>query len=251
MVEKTLKNNNDITIANFSYRKGTVEYKNSNIGDYLFGHEGNYTIQNKADMFFTNGSPMASVCNKLYSRSFLRNINVKFEDGVLAEDRLFNLKCFVNSPIILVVNEYTYKCNIVENSRSRSVNNEYFEEIISLFHNFYNYLKQYADIKQHTDLIQFTLITDTEKILNYIYINSNRKVLEIRRAVLLVKNDRVVLALDELSNGHNVLTKIKGRKNNLKRLNLQNKIFINCPAIVFSMYYVMYRKLIYVKSKTK
>lgn len=247
LVEKTIINEVDIIIGNFSFNKGNIQSKSPNIGNYMINPREGITTQNRADMFFTNGSPMASVCNKLYSHNFLRRANAKFEDGILAEDRLFNLKCFIKSPTISVVNEYTYTCNIIENSRSRSINSNYYKETISLFHNFYGYLKKEDKIEQQIDLIQFTLITDIEKILNYMYSNSNKRMIELRFVTTQLKKDSLVSSTIRYCNKQKTLSKIEGNKNNLKRIRIQNYMFLHSPVFVFSVFYIIYRKMVLLK----
>src|SRR5699024_6692436 len=116
-IEKMVNNMNitssDIIVANFYWRKnnGILNENTKHLYEKLSLNilEETYI---KSNMFLTNGRPLASSCNKLYKRTFLNQHQIQFKSNVFAEDRLFNLMCYVNSPIYSFIDEFTYIYNI-------------------------------------------------------------------------------------------------------------------------------------------
>src|SRR5699024_3671765 len=123
------------------------------------------------EMFIVNARHMAKAGNKLYKLDFLKDNQISFIDGVIAEDRLFNLMCYVNRPMIQVINNYTYVYNILENSRSRALSPNFYEQNISLLECFYDYLIKKSKLNQNLGLFQLTVLYDVHKVINQTFEN--------------------------------------------------------------------------------
>src|SRR5699024_1031794 len=107
----------DLIVGNYYKQKNDVNTKNKQYKERKINRKETNKTRLKADMFLIKGRPLASACNKLYKKDFLDKNNIRFESKVFAEDRLFNLMCFVNKPDILLVDEYTYIYRLIEGTR--------------------------------------------------------------------------------------------------------------------------------------
>ena len=228
----------DIIVGNFIYKSDIYNRKNTAI------REGNYysssqldKIQFKYDMFVSNGRPLASACNKLYKKEFLIKNELFFEDNLVSEDRLFNLCCICYKPRIVLINKYTYIVNITDNSRSRSFDKNFYKSSITLFENFYNFLKKNAFLTKNDDLLFLTLLNDIEKIHYYIYKYSLKKFSDTMYYTKMIKNDCKINLILENGLKNKYLNKIK---NNGKKWYLV--IYVNLimfiPQLVFHFFYI-------------
>jgi len=196
----------------------------------------------KAEMFLTGGRPLAQVCNKLYKLEFIKKNNLRFMNGVLAEDRLFNLMAYVNNPSILIVDEYTYYYNIINNSRSREYSKKFFIENMALLNEFNKYL-HYKGLEQNNDdLLQINAIFELEKTLKYYYSNN--------------KNNKETTSVIKQMKAHklfyNILLNVS-RKQTLKKLPLNKRYYFNTkilinlflytPSYFTFLYYNLYRNI--------
>jgi len=251
LITNAIETNADLIVANFSTKRGEGYFKNKSFKESILRKKDLKTTEVKADMFFINGRSLSSVCNKLFKRSFLLKTNIKFEDKVFAEDRLFNLKQYINFPVISIINEYTYIYNVVKDSRSRTINNNFYNEYILLFHSFYNYLEEKEMFLENQDLAQFTILYDMEKIFDYIYDNSNKKIKDINSIVKLLKKDKKIVKVIRSFVKQKPLKRLRGRRSYLLRVNVFYTILLYAPRFIFSFNYVLYRIFMYLARKTK
>jgi len=249
MVKKATETMADIIVSNFIYRRGNISYNNISLQNHLYKDKALLSTQVKYNMFFSNGRPMASVCNKLYKLSFIKSCGVEFEKGIIAEDRLFNLKCFVNLPVIKVINDYTYTINIIENSRSRTFNINYYYESLSLFFSFEKYLNQKGILNENQDLLLLTLVNDLEKIFLYCNFYSNTKLKECKRLLKELRgNDLIINTMKNVDNSR-FMDILKGRKKYF--IYLFAKFFLYSPKNIFALFIVFYGLLIRQRRKLK
>jgi glycosyltransferase involved in cell wall biosynthesis len=248
LVITALKTKSDIIVSNFIYKQNSGTIKNNTIGNYIINEKNIFRTQTKYDMFFSNGRPMASACNKLYNLKFLKDINVLFEENIISEDRLFNLKCYLNNPKISIIDEYTYICNVIENSRSRSINMNFFNDSINLYYSFYEYLifKEKMDI--HKDLLQLTLINDIEKIYIYAYKFANKRLIISKCTKRLRKNKEIVEIIRSVL-VEKSLKKTKGRKKYI--ISAFCFLFLHSPNIILTLFILLYMNLLKINSKIK
>lgn len=223
LVEKArIKSNADIISANYYKVINNRIKKNQLINERYFRYDELNDISVKADMFYLNARPMAQVCNKLYRLEFLKKNNIKFAPGVLAEDRLFNLFCYVNKPNIYLVNIYNYYYNILDDSRSRGFYDQVITESISLYHLLNEYLMMNDLYTYNHDLIQVNSIFDLEKALMYFYDN-NKGIKETSNYIKLFMEDPLF---------NKLLTDVYNNKL-LKQINLNRKVYINKKILLF------------------
>lgn len=231
----------DILISNFSINnKGKIK-KSTSLTSGNLSIEDLLKNQIIADMFLVNGRPLSSVCNRLYRLEFLLKNSILFEDKIFSEDRLFNLKCYVNSPLISINNNYTYIYNTIENSRSRTIDNTFYTQSISLFNTIYEYLHERKDLEDYKELLEINLIYDIDKILKTTYEYTEkgkiRKVDEITK--LLKNNTNVINTLKQLQK-NNTINKLDGNRNYLGKIRLVSKLITNYPSIFVAFYYYIY-----------
>ena len=190
LLANRINNNFDIVIGNYVYRTESYIRKNSALMEKKYSNVSELrSIQLKYDMFLSNGRPLSSVCNKLYRKLFLVSNKIYFENDVLAEDRLFNLYCYCCNPSMIVINKYTYIINQIENSRSRSYNEEFYKLTINLTIKFYEFLIGKNLLEGNRDLLFFNLMNDIEKIHRYIYKYSKSKSIDIKYNTNLIKSN--------------------------------------------------------------
>ena len=176
--------NTDMVVGNFIYKSKFHKRKNKELKEGQYEDELEFkSIQFKYDMFISNGRPLASVCNKLYSRKFLINNQIYFEEDVIAEDRLFNLYCYCKYPNLTIVNRYTYIINQIEGSRSRSYIEDFYTLITNLTIKFHDFLCKNDTLEENKDLLFINLVNDIEKIHRYIYKYSEKRSIDIKKLV--------------------------------------------------------------------
>jgi len=182
--------NTDMVVGNFIYKSKFHKRKNKELKEGQYEDELEFkSIQFKYDMFISNGRPLASVCNKLYSRKFLINNQIYFEEDVIAEDRLFNLYCYCKYPNLTIVNRYTYIINQIEGSRSRSYIEDFYTLITNLTIKFHDFLCKNDTLEENKDLLFINLVNDIEKIHRYIYKYSEKRSIDIKKYTILIKQN--------------------------------------------------------------
>lgn len=167
LVDIARNKNYDIVAANFSKVMNGRVVKMAPLVEGFYASNNLDQAQVKANMFLLNGRPLATVCNKLYNKAFLKKSKVRFSDDVLAEDRLFNLMCFVHKPNIYVTNTYTYFYNIIEESRSRTYSPTLYQSIIKLYSVFGEYIAEEKSNIDVNELLVLNISYDMDNIIKY------------------------------------------------------------------------------------
>src|SRR5699024_7158595 len=135
---------------------------------------------------------LSMVCNKLYKLKFIKNNNLYFDSNIISEDRLFNLKCYINRPVIKYVDIYTYYYNDIVDSRSKTIDEKYYKELMGLSHELYKYIQLTEKKPSKNELLQLMIILDVNKLISRIIEASNNKYSKIRATVEDLNNDKVV-----------------------------------------------------------
>lgn len=185
--------NADIVIGNLYENQDDRIIKKSGFESVLLDDEKDLVnTETRLKMFLLNHRHMAMAGNKLYKLDFIIENRIKFQQGILAEDRLFNLICYVNNPIIQLVNEYTYIYNKLDDSRSRSYNPNFYNESIALINHFYNYLKFDSKFEKNSELFQLIVIYDVNKIVSRTFKDSTRKIRMTNDVIKKLKKDPLI-----------------------------------------------------------
>ena len=84
----------------------------------------------------------SSVCNKMFRRSFLKKLGMRFTEGVPAEDAIFTTYCFIKSKATYYIKDIMYVYR-QRNGTSISTNNDlhYFKGISKAYRYIYNNFK--------------------------------------------------------------------------------------------------------------
>lgn len=183
----------DIIIGNYYEYKQKL-YKKSSHETRLYMPKELNQLDTIIDMFIDNGRAMAMAGNKLYKADFLKKISIEFKKNIISEDRLFNLMCYVNNPSILLIEEYTYVYNIIEDSRSRKVNPNYYRESISLFFLFHKYLSSNSKLKDYQNLLKLILVYDLYKIINHTFENSKTPIKDTNNIIKKMRNNKLIFS---------------------------------------------------------
>ena len=230
--------NTDMVVGNFIYKSKFYTRKNKELKEGKYEEQlGLKSIQLKYDMFISNGRPLASVCNKLYRRRFLVDNQLYFEEGVIAEDRLFNLYCYCKYPNLTIVNKYTYIIHKIEGSRSRSYIKDFYTSITNLTIKFYEFLCKNNILEENNDLLFMNLIYDIEKIHRYILKYSTNKSKDIKKYTTLIKENHLFNLILENGLTQKYLKKI--RFNNKKWfLIIYIKLILYIPQLIYPYLYI-------------
>lgn len=209
LLKYTKKFDSDIVIGNYFEDKNGELIKKPNFENKVFKGTELNSIENLFEMFIEKDKRyMAMAGNKLYKLEFIKENGILFREKVIAEDRLFNLICYVNNPTIQLANEYTYYYSILQNSRSRAFNPNYFEENILLIKEFYNYLVENSKTDQYCYLLWLTVLYDVEKIVSET-IRYTKNIFKVNIVVNKLKEDRLIdktisTIHTELQNGNKI-----------------------------------------------
>lgn len=200
-------------------------------------------LDNKVNMFLAKGRPLASSCNKLYKLDFIKTYKIEFKDKVFAEDRLFNLMCYVNKPNISIVNEYTYYYNIIENSRSREFSEGFYENCTTLLHVFYDYLIEKSLLSENEDLLQINALYDMENIMGYYYTYLGN-IKSLNQAMELMKSDRMLDGILRQVYKTKLINKMPLSRKQFVRIRTLNLFYYYMPNSITSIFYMTLKRII-------
>lgn len=221
----------DIITANFFEKIEDKIIKKPSFSNQLYSESDLYTTDVILEMFIINNRHMAMAGNKLYKTEFLKKHKITYFDGVIAEDRLFNLMCYVNKPVIQVVNKYTYVYNILENSRSRTFSSKYYDESIALLNYFYDYLLEESKVERHNELFQLIILYDVYKIINQTYEHASRKIIQTKIAINRLRREPLVFETIRNMIMQRKYRRIKAGKT-FFRMRLINFFLIKAPFLI-------------------
>lgn len=234
----------DIIIGNYYNKINNKIIKQPEFENKLYTASKLKQFETILEMFVINGRHMATAGNKLYKLDFIKKHELYFVENVIAEDRLFNLMCYVNNPLIYVVNEYTYIYNIIENSRSRSITKNFYEENIAILHYFYKYLKNEQIFEENIELFQLNTMFDIYKIINTSFKYSKQKYGFTLNIIKKLKKDMLIY-----DTALSVIKKKKYKKflrmDRYLKIFMINYIFIKSPFLIIIIKFISYyiRKL--------
>ena len=86
----------------------------------------------------------SSVCNKIFRRSFIEDLNLRFVEGVPAEDAIFTTYCFMKSTSVHYISDiiYMYRQRSAGTSISTNNNIKYFKGISEAYYMIYRNFKE-------------------------------------------------------------------------------------------------------------
>ena len=176
------------------------------------------------------------VCNKIYKRAFLLDLDVKFKEKVWYEDLAFTLKVLVNNNRISYVDEPLFYYVYREGSTMNNSNVERNLEILDAFNDIISYLRKNKLYDKYYDRIEFLAIY-------HIYIAGITRVI---RSEADSKNKREVV--NKLSSYMKNNFKNYTKNKYLKLLDKNKKIIYNLLRLKM---YSCIRILFYLKEKLK
>lgn len=199
LVNNVKKHQSDIVMGNYLHVYEKCNKKRPQLSKFVFEKQDLYSSNVKIELFVTKSRLLSMVSNKLYSLEFIRRNNLRFDHGVLAEDRLFNLKSFVHKPTITAIADYTYLYNHQENSRSQSLKPTFYEESINLIHEYNRYLKTIDGYNSNNiELMELIAIYDVYKIISMTFDKSQHKYRALHKTIKRLRKDQ--LLMNNLSN---------------------------------------------------
>src|SRR5699024_11187274 len=162
--QESLNNKSDIIMGNFIHVKNERMYYRPEISKFV-ELDNLSLLDTKIELFVLNSRLLSMVCNKLYKLKFLKKYRLLFDNKVTSEDRLFNLKCYVNCPSISYIYAYNYYYNEIENSRSNIIPKDFYDECISLIHVFNAFIQDKNNSSCSEDLLNLMVLLDVNKSL--------------------------------------------------------------------------------------
>lgn len=98
------------------------------------------SINDFGDSFYVMNSP---VCNKIFRKKFLDEINVKFQFGLPAEDAMFTMYCFIRAKKVYYIQDiiFNYRQRNNKTSISNNCSLEYFKGISKAYKILYDDFK--------------------------------------------------------------------------------------------------------------
>ncbi|WP_188859622.1 glycosyltransferase family 2 protein [Oceanobacillus indicireducens] len=245
LVTDALYSKADIIIGNFYEKSGNKFVEKQSFENKLFNKSDLKKTGTTLEMFIVNNRHMARAGNKLYKLDFLKKLQVSFVDGVIAEDRLFNLICYVNNPTIQVVNEYTYIYNILDNSRSRTLSSNYYDQNISLLNYLYDYLKKESKLEEYQELFQLIVMYDVSKVINQTFERSKEKIKSTNVSIKKLRENTLIFNTISAVIKEEKFKKINGGKA-FYRISLLNYLLVKAPFLV-----PVYKTVAYISRKVK
>lgn len=106
------------------------------IFDFDKFHNFQLSIHDYKNSFYIMSS---SVCNKIFRLSFIRKLNLRFVEGVPAEDAIFTTYCFIHADSVYYISDVIYMYRQRNHGTSISTNNtlNYFKGISKAYHMIY------------------------------------------------------------------------------------------------------------------
>lgn len=145
LINKAIKEDADYVIGNYinCYEDSTLWEKP--IFDIEKYKEFKLDIKDYKDSFFIMNS---GVWNKLYNRSFIQKLGIKFEVGLPAEDAIFTTYCFMKSTKVFYIPDlvYVYRQRNAGTSISMSCTSKYFYGISKAYKIIYQNFKANDEI---------------------------------------------------------------------------------------------------------
>lgn len=237
LVSYARETNAEITIGNIYEKQDGKIVKKPKFPSMLLNEKDLIKTEIKLEMFIINHRLMAMAGNKLYKLDFIKGNSIKFEQGILAEDRLFNLLCYVNNPLIQIVNEYTYIYNKLDNSRSRNFNPNFYKESIALPYQLYSYLNKELKFEQNYELFQLVVIYDVNRIVSRTFKNEKQKKTMTNAIIKRLREDPLV---NETLNNMFQQQNFKRHKGShtFTRMRLISFLLLKMPYTIITLKYV-------------
>lgn len=183
LVTKALEVANGVDMVCFDYTK--VDNVWFGKDEHLFQiDKGRYSAQDYFRQSVDSNSIVYSPCTKLYSRSFLLRKNIRFIDGLLYEDVVFDFLCMMKAKEIYCITDKLYEYRIRKNS---SMTKGIDGRNVSAYFYIVCYLTQYY-LEHHFDAGMETAVEKYIHAMYRCFINTYRKY-SAKKDGYLLKND--------------------------------------------------------------
>ena len=137
LMEKEITSKNaDYVIGNYINCTEEGTFWENPIFDLDYFHNFRLSIKDFDQSFYIMSS---SVCNKIFRTSFIRELNLRFTEGVPAEDAIFTTYCFIKSNATYYISDIIYAYRQRNSGTSISTNNNlsYFQGISKAYYSIY------------------------------------------------------------------------------------------------------------------
>ena len=145
MIDEMERTNSDYVVGNYQNCNEDGTLWDNPVFDQTKYVNFRLSIKDYKHSFFTMNS---SVCNKIFRMSFLNKINIRFIEGVPAEDAIFSTYCFIKSKKVYYIPDvmYLYRQRSADSSISMSCSLNYFKGISKAYKIIYDNFKENNEI---------------------------------------------------------------------------------------------------------
>jgi glycosyltransferase involved in cell wall biosynthesis len=188
-----IETNADIIIGNYKAINQNNEIKPCNPFNRKSFTKRDYKNTSEKFKYFFGKSYGRNVWNRFYKTSYLKSLDIVFEEDNLnyAEDFLFNLKVFIHSPSVVLVNEYTYYYFQNDNSITNSYKRDLTEKYLTLLNSFYEYAKELDKLNKNLDLIAFIAFNAIDISALNCYQYSDKKFVDMKNELKKFKKSSI------------------------------------------------------------
>jgi len=133
------------------------------------------SIKDYKDSFYIMNS---SACNKIFKASFIKELNLKFEVGLPAEDAIFTTYCFIKANKVVYIPEiiYCYRQRNAGTSISMNCTEKYFNGINNAYKIIYNNFKENDEIGFYRFFYAKSMTYMLYKFIDSKFINDEQKI---------------------------------------------------------------------------
>jgi glycosyltransferase involved in cell wall biosynthesis len=203
LCSKALKTTTDIVIGNVTTLYGNQTVTKLPVFEWsTLSSEDLKNPEIRYKLFYSPGYAITA-WNKLYRTDFLRDSKLTFEEkNVFYEDRLFNTKCFVNSPSIQFVNEYTYFYCTYASIVTKSKIPIPVEQSVGILIDLREYFERIGVLADNHDLLAWVTLGMISQVARNIFLHETYKFGSIRKFLIEYKKSEVVqYYIKQLSQG--------------------------------------------------
>lgn len=183
LVTKALSVADGVDMVCFDYKKVDSVWFGKDEHLFLID-EGRYSAQDYFRQSVDRNGIVYSPCTKLYSRSFLLRENIRFIDGLLYEDVVFDFLCMMKAREIYCITDKLYEYRIRKNS---SMTKDIDGKNVSAYFYIVCYLTQYY-LEHHFDAEMETAVEKYIQAMYRCFINTYRRY-SAKKDGYLLKND--------------------------------------------------------------
>ena len=182
-LKAAIESDSDITVCNYSRLwKGKIFPASAHS---LFSEKNLQSADFRFMGFFSVGT-LSYVWGKLYKRDFLTKNNIIFADCEYAEDKMFNLECYINNAKYAFIDDFGYVYRKNDDSISYIYKPDSRECWLKIAYSLNELCKEKQEI---TDIIQYTIFFASFFDAKMEYVEHNNSLMSVRKMLKAYYSD--------------------------------------------------------------